>query len=213
MKYSLRFVWYVLRIVIIAASAFAILVVAFFMAMDSANVYVVVTDGMKAKATAVLMPGQEADLAKFFSDGYLKKNPEQDRSRYADFVIKDFDYKISVDSLWCNPWKNTATVTVVESIPSIASGGLVAASDDSDKPNAEPPPWPRAKYKILCIREDDVWRIDSVELAQSLPSEPTPSPEPSAYITASPVPTATPKPSVTAATSPEASASASSAPQ
>lgn len=205
MKYSLRFVWYLLRIIIIAASAFAILAVAFFMAMDSANIFVVVTDGMKAKATAVLMPGQGADLAKFFSERYLAGDPAQDRSRYEDFVIKDFEYKISIESLWCNPWKDTATVTVVEFIPTIAYSGTVAASEDSGKPSAAPP-WPRAKYKISCIRENDVWRIESVELVQSLPSEPTASPEPSTYITASPVPTATPKPS--AAASPQASESA-----
>jgi hypothetical protein len=204
MKYSLRLVWYVLRIILIAASAFAMLAVAFFVAMDSANVFVVVTDGMKAKATAVLMPGQGADLGKFFTERYLAGDPTQDRSRYADFVIKDFDYRISVESLWCNPWKDTATVTVVESIPTIFYSGTAAATEDGGKPSAEPPQWPRAKYRILCVRQNDVWRIDGVELVQSLPPEPTPSPEPSVYITASPVPTATPS----AVASPQASASA-----
>jgi hypothetical protein len=208
MKYPLRLVWYVLRIVILAISAFAILIVAFFIAMDSANVYVIVTDGMKANATNVLMPTQGSDLAKYFSKSYMSTNPAIDRSQYANFVITDFDYKISVESLWCNPWKNTATVTVVESIPSIVVTGVVDVTDE--KAGLEPPQWPRARYRLSCIRENGVWRIDSVEKLESLPQEPTPSPEPSAYITASPLP-ATPLPGVTPSTVQSTSQSASPA--
>jgi hypothetical protein len=207
MKYSLRFVWYVLRIVIIAASAFAILVVAFFIAMDSANVYVIVTDGMKARATAALMPGQGVDVSKYFTQGYLDKQSTMDNSGYATFVITDFDYRISVESLWCNPWKSTATVTVVESIPDFTFTGSVQESED--KASAEPPAWPRARYKIYCIRENDVWRIDSLEKVESLPPEPTLSPEPSSYITASPLPTSTLPPSMNPSTLPSAEVSAS----
>jgi hypothetical protein len=205
MKYPLRFVWYVLRIVIVAASAFAVLAVVFIIAMDSANVYVIVTDGMKAKATDVLMPGEGADLTKFFSVAYLNKNPTQDRSQYVSYVITDFDYKINVESIWCNPWNNAATVTVVESIPAITSTGTVNQTED--KTDTQPPKWPRARYRLHCVRQNDVWRIDRIELIKSLPPEPSTSPEPSSYITASPVPTATPKPNESAVDSPGLSAS------
>jgi hypothetical protein len=100
----------------------------------------------------------------------------------------------------------------VESIPTIAATGTVDESDDSDKANTEPPAWPRARYKLKCIRENGVWRIDSVELVENLPPEPTASPEPSTYITASPVPTTAPSPSASAAVSPSPAASASPAP-
>jgi hypothetical protein len=212
MKYPLRFVWYVLRLVIIVAAAFAVLVVAFFIAMDSANVYVIVSDGMKANATAVLMPDQGADLTEYFSEGYLKQHPTQDTSQYANFVITGFDYRLSVESLWCNPWNNTATVTVVESIPTITSSSIEGTTDESGKAATEPPQWPRSRYKIKCIRENGAWRIDSIELVESLKPEPTSSPEPSNYITASPVPTKTPAPTVSAAASQSASASPTPSP-
>jgi hypothetical protein len=193
MKYSLRFVWYVLKIIIIAASAFAILVVAFVMAMDSANVYVIVNDGMKAQASAELMPGQGADASKYFTQAYLDRQTSMDSSEYAAFVITDFNYKLDVESLWCNPWKNTATVTVVESVSSITFAG--SAGETEDKTEPQPPAWPRAKYKIICLRVNDMWRIDSLEKIESLNPEPTASPEPSSYITASPPPTIAPSPS------------------
>jgi hypothetical protein len=215
MKYSLRFVWYVLRIAIVAVSAFAILAAIFFIAMDSANVYVIVSDGMKTKATSVLMPSGGADLAKYFSAGYLSKNPSVDRTQYANFVITDFTYDLSVESLWCNPWGNTATVTVVESIPRIKTAATPDLAEEEEKAADKPPQWPRARYKIKCIRENDVWRIDAIELAESLKPEPTASPEPSTYITASPAPTSTasPSPAPGATASPDASATASPASQ
>lgn len=193
MKFTLRFVWFVLRTVIIAVSAFALLLVAFFIAMDSANVYVVVSDGMKARAANVLTPGEAADLTKYFSVGYLNSHLEADRAQYAEYKITDFQYNLSVESLWCNPWGDTATVTVVESIPDFTYTEARIEIEATATP-APPPQWQRARYKITCRREDDAWRIDRVDKLKDLPSEPTASPEPSVYISASPVPTATPTP-------------------
>lgn len=204
MKYTLRFVWYVLRIVIIAASAFAILVVAFFVAMDSANVYVIVSDGMKARAAAVLMPDQSTDLTKYFTDRFIKSQPTNAGSAYQGFAVTDFTYNLSVESLWCNPWKNTASVTIVESIPDIVSSASQADSDAAAGTKAPAlPKWQRARYKISCIRIGGFWRIDNITKIEDLQPEPTPSPEPSSYITASPVPTTTSK--LTASPSPTTS--------
>jgi hypothetical protein len=195
MKYALRFVWYVLRIVIVAASAFAILIAAFFVAMDSANVYVIVTDGMKAHASSVLIPDNTVDLTNYFTDNYISsKAKNTDSSQYDDYVISDFDYKLNVESLWCNPWKNTATVTVVESIPKMVYTSANADTDtdsDTTKKQDAGPKWQRARYKVSCIRIDDVWRINSIEKLEDLQAEPTPTPEPSSYITASPLPSST----------------------
>lgn len=204
MKYALRFSWYVLKIVIIAVSAFALLVAAFFVAMDSANVYVIVTDGMKAHAASVLMPNEDSDLQQYFTDACISSLPAIDRTQYESFVITDIDYKITVESLWCNPWRNTATVTVVESIPDMVYSSADATADVDAKTLKKGPQWQRARYKIGCVRIDDVWRINSIKKVENLKAEPTPSPEPSKYITASPLPvskspgaSATPTPSAT----------------
>jgi hypothetical protein len=190
MKYSLRFVWYVLKFVIIALSAFAILAAVFFIAMDSADVYVIVTDGMKARATQALVPGQSVDLLpKYFTDNFQKTQPSIDTTPYSNFAITGIRYKLDVESLWCNPWTNKATVTVVESIPEISYNVPLDTPEGAKSP--VPPQWQRARYKLTCVRSGDIWRIDKMEKLENLPPEPTPTPEPSAYITASPLPTAT----------------------
>lgn len=189
MKYSLRFVWYVLRIVIVGLAAFAVLVATFFIAMDSSNVYVIVTDGMKARVTAALVPSQasSADISNYFTDHFTKTQPAVDTAKYTTYAITGIKYKLDVESLWCNPWANTANVTVVESIPEMTYTPAQDVPEGKESP--EPPRWPRIRYKINCVKRDDAWRIDSIEKIETLTPEPTPTPEPSKYITASPLPT------------------------
>ena len=195
MKYSLRFVWYVLRIVIITLSAFAILAAVFYITMDSANVYVIVTDGMKARLTSSLVPQDATELKGYFTEEFLANNTI-DTSKYSDFTITGIDYDLTVESLWCNPWKNTATVTVVEAVKDIKYE-LPAETAEGVEP-AKPPQWQRARYKIICLKINDAWRIDKVELVKALPAAPTPSPVPTNYITASPLPSSMPSNSITA---------------
>lgn len=191
MKYTLRFVWYILKIIIIALSAFAALAAVFYIAMDSANVYVIVTDGMKARVTSALVPSQSTDITRYFSSEFLSQNA-LDTTKYSGFSITSIKYDLAVESVWCNPWKNTATVTVVESIPEMAY------DEPADLPEGEkapvPPQWQRARYKLTCIKRNDAWRIDRIDLVKALPPAPTPTPEPTGYITASPLPTPSPSP-------------------
>jgi hypothetical protein len=210
MKYTMRFVWYVLKIAVIAISAFGILAVAFFVAMDSANVFVIVSDGMKARAEGMLVSSASPDLTTYFSAKFLQSQPSAKPAGYEEFTITSIKYKLSVESLWCNPWKNTATVTAVESIPDMAYSSTQAdATDTADKKPAEPPKWQRARYKIGCVRVGKAWRIDSIEKIENLEAEPTSSPEPSSYITASPLPTASPSPTPSVSPGPSPSAAKS----
>ncbi len=201
MKYSLRFLWYILRIVIIVLSAFAILAAAFYIAMDSANVYVIVTDGMKARVTSALVPQNATELNGFFTEEFLANNTI-DTSKYSDFTITGINYELTVESLWCNPWKDVATVTVVETVKDIAYEKPTDLAEGVEPP--KPPQWQRARYKITCLKINDAWRMDKIELVKALPAAPTASPVPSSYITASPLPTSTPSPSPAA--TPETSA-------
>ena len=190
MKYALRFVWYIVKIAAIASAVFAVLIVGFFVAMDSANVYVIVTDGMKARASSILIPVDDANLTKYFSAAYLKQQQSAVKIDLSDFVISNFNYKITVESLWCKPWENVATVTVLESIPEfnyIMSDVFVV----TDKYNLPKPQWPKIRYLINCRRVDGVWRIYNVSIVDRLRPDPTMTPRPTFYIVATPVPSPT----------------------
>ncbi len=206
MKYTLRLVWYIAKVAGIAVSVFAILVVTFFVAMDSANVYVIVTDGMKARAGSVLTPGEDIDLSKYFAQSYLK-NEAPDTTAYSDFIISDFNYKLTVESLWCKPWEDTAMVTVVESIPDFkytSSNG-----DDAESDVIISPQWPKTRYQLTCRQVDGAWRIFEVKQLETLLPDPTRTPEPTYFITATPLPTPSPTPGLitTPTPAPEAEAS------
>lgn len=192
MKYSLRLVWYVVKICAIALAAFAVLAVTFFVAMDSANVYVVVTDGMKARAAAVLTPSAEVDLSKYFAQSYLK-NEKLDTTAYSQYVITDFNYKMTVESLWCKPWENTATITVVENIPEFRFTASSSATD-TDAEKVTEPTWPKTRYQIQCLKVDGAWRMTDIKQVETLLPDPTRTPQPSIYVTATPLATASPTP-------------------
>ena len=192
MKYSLRLVWYIVKICAIAIAAFAVLAVTFFVAMDSANVYVIVTDGMKARATAVLKPSTDTDLTKYFAQSYLK-DETLDTAAYSEYVISDFNYKLTIESLWCKPWENTATVTVVENIPDFRYAASNAATDPDAETVADPT-WPKARYQIQCRKVDGSWRMTDIKQLETLLPDPTRTPQPSIYVTATPLPTPSPTP-------------------
>ncbi len=198
MKVALRMIWYTARVALVVLSAFAILAVVFFVAMDSANVYIIVTDGMKAKADRVLLQETDTDLNKYFGQTYLDSiTADLVPVESDEYTITNIDYNIGVESLWCQPWKNTATVTVVESVPEI-DYDVSADLTEEEMDAMEPPTWPRARYTVNLKKNDDAWHIVGVKKVETLPPEATPTPEPSEFITASPVPTATPTATVTA---------------
>lgn len=198
-KYALRFSWYLgcklLAVLLIFAAMFA----AFFIAMDSANVYVVVTDGLKERASAVLHDEGTGALNSYFDAAYLAADTQLNGQTYRKYNVTDFIYHLKLESLWCQPWAGVARVTVVESIPQI-DGTLKEKSNERSEADEQAvlPPWTRGRYVLTCHKENDGWLITGMELTAVLEPEPTPSPDP-ADATATPSSAPAPTPEATAA--------------
>ena len=73
-----------------------------------------------------------------------------------DYVITDFDYKLTIEKLWCWPWENYATCTVVERVPSIT--GTVLSSRKNEVSSVVPK-WQGGRYNITLINESGKWKI------------------------------------------------------
>ncbi|MDD3242336.1 MAG: hypothetical protein PHD32_01275 [Eubacteriales bacterium] len=196
-KYVLRFSWYLgwklLAVLLIFAAMFA----AFFIAMDSANVYVVVTDGLKERASAVLHDEGTGGLTSYFDTAYLAGDTQLNGQTYRKYNVTDFIYHLKVESLWCQPWAGVARITVVESIPEI-NGTLKEKSNDErsgESTQAVLPAWTRGRYVLTCRKENDRWLVTEMELTAVLEPEPTPSPDPA---DATATPSAAPSPTASA---------------
>ena len=104
-----------------------------------------------------------------------------------DYEITDFEYKLSIESVWCWPWQDTASATIVERIPKI-TGKVVSsrseAVEDGSLPST-PPTWQGGRYEITLYRSNGQWKVAGMRQTQII-VEPTPSPTPE--------PTAAPSP-------------------
>lgn len=199
--YIVRSIWFITRIILACVIVVSLMIVGYTIAKDAANVYIITTDGMKVRAGVVLINQDSSELYKYFSGSFVTNDEELNNSRYEDFVIRDFEYKLKVKSLWCNPWNGTADVMVVESIPDI-DGEKPATPGENEKP-LPPPEWPRREFKLTFINTEDKWLIDSITILEHLEPEPTPTDEPEI----SPTPegmTPTPNPNATPTVTPAA---------
>lgn len=192
--YALRFAWAVVKLLGLALLTVGLLVMAFLIAMDSANVYVIATDGLKARAGVLLNQEDVSTLTDYCTAGFLAGDEMLAGKPYGGASISGFTYHISVKSLWCRPWDGWATLEIVESIPEI-EGKWGADSQRTD----ELPAWQRTRYRVICMKQNGRWYISGMEVVELMEPESTPTPEPVVTPSPTPVPTPTPRPTSTPA--------------
>jgi hypothetical protein len=180
MKYLRRFLWFVTVRLFGACVIGAILVVAFYTAMNITNITVLAKDGMLARAQVIL--GVEDDpnmLAKFFTLECLTRDARvgvalAGESPYADYDIRGMDHRLNFEWMWTWPWDNTASATAVERMPMIdgrvKSARREAVVETRGESAVTPPPWNPVRYRITFSRENGRWIISAVNAAEDQPS-------------------------------------------
>jgi hypothetical protein len=171
----LRGIWFFAKIAIAILVVISLMAVGYIVARDVANVYIITTDGMKLRAGVALGTQDSSDLYKFFSGTSVADDDELKNGKYDEFVIRDFEYKLKVKSLWCNPWRKTAEVIVVESVVNIEGKSSSTAEEEEE---VVIPEWPRREFKLSFINLDDKWLINEITVREYLDPEPTPTDEP-----------------------------------
>lgn len=152
---------------------FALLVIAFYLAMNTANIWVLIADGLDARAGAVLTGADADDLTLYFRQEYLAQDPVlqvglSDTSPYRDYEIRGYDHRVQMLSLWSWPWEDVARAEVVESIPSI--DGTIRASQreaalaQGGEERLSPPAWSTSHYLVTLVRTAGRWQISNLQL-------------------------------------------------
>ena len=158
MRYLRRLVWYIASRLFIALILLGILTVTFYYAMNATNIYVIVKDGMARRAQVVMMDEPVSSLDAYFTASWIERDPLVQSAiagtdPYQNVSVTGFDHRISLHSVWCWPWEDTATATVTERIPSIDGK---AAGDGSV------PAWTGGKYSMILTRESGNWKIRNI---------------------------------------------------
>ena len=166
MKYIRRFLWFIASRMLIFSFCAALITLMFFVAFNMANIYILLKDGMEARAAMILTQDSPTSLDAYFRDEFLADDDAliialSDQSPYLDYSISGYDYELRISRIWSWPWEDTATATVTETVNSI-TGSVVASSqqlaNDGIIPGT-PPEWTGGEYVVTLYRANGRWRI------------------------------------------------------
>lgn len=178
MVYLRRLVWFIASRLILVCILFGMLICGFYMGLNTANIYVILTDGLEKRADVILTQEDAENLNFYFHADFLSTDPALEgafdgTSVYDDYNISAFEYDLTIEKLWAWPWDSYATCTVVERVPSIT--GSVIASRRSEAPAAIPA-WQGGRYDITLVKDNGAWKIIGMQQRTVL-MEPAASPE------------------------------------
>ena len=164
MKYLRRLVWFIAARLLALLLVLGLLSVTFYFAMNAMNIYIIIKDGMAARAKVVMMDEPQSSLNNYFFSSWISRDELlqsalKDEDPYQSSTVTGFDHRIALNWVWCWPWENTARATVTERIPAIdgkstAEGGV--------------PDWQDGKYAIILYRDSGNWKIRDITLLEWL---------------------------------------------
>ena len=194
LRVVLRFLWYVFSRIFVWGIAVALVVLAFYAAMDFMNAQILTKDGLQLRAEVIIKGDDPTALSKVFSKSFLEQDSQLSSGLYRSYVISDLDYSAEVGFHLIMPWQNAITLRVTEEVSGI-EGTMLGGAENGGTLSETPPPWQNAVYDVRLVRYEGNWRMDLVEL---LPM-PTPSPTPSPDLSPTPSPSAAASPGETPA--------------
>ena len=72
MKYLRRFLWYIAKRLLGLTILAGVLIIAFYLAMNTANITILLKDGMAMRAEVVMKQEDPTDLTKYFDENFLQ---------------------------------------------------------------------------------------------------------------------------------------------
>ena len=184
-----RSAWYLLRTTLIIALVVVLAFVAFLYAMDAANIYIIVTEGLTLRINCTLGDGDPNELYEYFLSDFVDSDERIHNNPYELYAIDSFDYRLDLNGFSLLPFASTATMTVTERIPYITGEGTPNA------PSGAIPEWEAGRYLVSCVNIDGRWYISDVSLVEANPPEEVrPTPDMSLL---SPTPSSSPSPTQT----------------
>ena len=177
MKHLRRTVWFIASRLLVTSLVLGLMVIAFYYAMNTTNIYIVLKDGMARRAQVVMHQEDEKELNKYFQTTFLERDnaltvTRQGQSPYRDYDIRGIDHRLSMGFAWVWPWDETVRVSITEAIPSI--DGRIKGSKAEEavaQRGADavyPPSWQSARYRSVLVKENGQWRIKSLTLIENL---------------------------------------------
>lgn len=154
-----RLIWYIAGRLILLCIIAGMLVCGFYMCLNTADIYVILTDGLEKRVEVILTQQDAEKLNLYFHADFLSTDPALEgafdgTSVYDDYNISDFDYDLTIEKLWAWPWDDYATCTVVERVPKINGKAISGRGASSTVPG-----WQGGRYDITLVKSGGYWKI------------------------------------------------------
>lgn len=188
MKYIRRFLWFIASKMLIFSLIAALFILAFYLAMNAANIYVLLSDGMKERAEVILTAATSTKNPDYLNEFFRKEFLDNDEalriglspdSPYMNYKITGFESEVSLEWIWSWPWEDVAQATIVYRVTNIKGTVLSGKSAlvKSGKLSSTPPAWQGGRYQMELYRVNGQWKIAGMRQTQVIvDSTPTPKP-------------------------------------
>ena len=136
MKYLRRFLWFFATRLMLLTLIAALLIVGFYMAMNTSNIYVLLTDGLSERTSVIIDGSDSAQLGDYFEQSYLQSDQllcdaQNGLSVYENYKITSYDHNVSLNWMWSWPWSDMAQAEITETVLEIEGKPLASAADRS----------------------------------------------------------------------------------
>lgn len=198
LRFTRRSFSYIARTLMVLGAGLVLCVLIFVGCARLSNTYIIVNEGMAARAEYILQDGSLVDLQSYFTEECLLQDSRLSDSTYKSYTVNNYSYVLSFERIRVWPWLSTLSVDIIEEVRSI-SGSLNASEDGR---SSTPPSWTPIKYRLTLQQVDGSWRISSLTTLEVNPArepEATSDPSRSPLPMATPTPTPTPSPALPSA--------------
>ena len=177
MRILRRFLNFIASRMFVLTVVCALLIIAFCLAMNTANIWVLISDGLDARAGVVLTGDGEENLSRYFRQEFLNQDPVlqvglSDASPYKDYEIRGYDHRVRMVSVWAWPWEDVARAEIIESVPAIdgtiRSSRREAALAAGGEERLSPPKWATSRYRVTLVRSAGRWMISNLQLIEQM---------------------------------------------
>ena len=177
MRVLRRFLNFIASRMFVLTVVCALLIIAFCLAMNTANIWVLISDGLDARAGVVLTGEGEENLSRYFRQEFLNQDPVlqvglSDASPYRDYEIRGYDHRVRMVSVWAWPWEDVARAEIIESVPAIdgaiRSSRREAALAAGGEERLSPPKWATSRYRVTLVRSAGRWMISNLQLIEQM---------------------------------------------
>ena len=173
MKYIVRFIIFIAKKAVVILLILGMVTTAFTCAMNLANMFILLSDGMEYRANVILGNKDEAELGKYFSHDYIDNDEMLYNSPYGRYKLNGSSYSLNVKGLWAWPWQTTCNAVVEERV--ILEGSLRSeykTQEQIDQKEDIPAPyWENRKLTVTLRKQSDSsWIITRIEEVEALPA-------------------------------------------